>query len=187
MKMENMPMSIDDAQRDMRFGYLGGAPGMFASALAWLAAGLVALSGSPKQAVVTLLIGGMLIHPVGVLLAKMLRRPGAHMKGNPLGPLALESTIWMIMCLPLAYGASLLRPEWFFPAMLLVIGGRYLTFQTMYGMRAYWACGGALAIAGMLLAKYGAPMAVGAFTGAGIELAFSAFIYIAARNDCSVS
>jgi len=176
-------MTIAEAQRDMRFGYLGGAPGMFASALAWLVAAFVALYGSPKQAVVTLFIGGMLIHPVGVLLTKILRRPGAHTKGNPLGALALESTFWMIMCLPLAYGASLLRSEWFFPAMLLVIGGRYLTFQTMYGMRAYWACGAALALAGFLLAKNGAPMALGAFAGAGIEFVFSAFIFNAVRAD----
>lgn len=183
MKMEKMPMTIAEAQHDMRFGYFGGAPGMFASALAWLVAGFVALNGTPKQAVMTLFVGGMLIHPVGVLLTKMLGRPGAHRKGNPLGSLALEGTFWMLLCLALAYGVSLLRAEWFFPAMLLVIGGRYLTFQTMFGMRVYWACGAALALAGVLLAKNGAPMAIGAFTGAGIEFAFSAFIYFVARRD----
>jgi hypothetical protein len=183
MKRDNIPLTIADAQRDMRFGYLGGAPGMLVSALVWLAAGVVALYGAPMQPVVALFVGGMLIHPIGVLLTKALRRPGAHTKGNPLGALALESTIQMLMCLPLVYGAYLLKPEWIFPAMLLVIGGRYLTFQSMYGMRVYWACGAALGVAGYLLTKNGAPMAVAAFTGSAIEFAFAAFIYNMVRKD----
>lgn len=183
MKMEQMPMTIADAQRDMRYGYAGGAAGMFASAMAWCVAGLVALNGTPKQAVVALFIGGMLIHPVGVLLTKLLRRPGAHAKGNPLATLAMESTIMMIMCFPLAYGASLVRPEWFFPAMMMIIGGRFLLFATMYGMKTYWICGATLGIASWLLFKSGAPLPVGAFTGMSIEASFSVVIYGLVRKD----
>jgi hypothetical protein len=183
MKMEQMPLTIADAQRDMRYGYAGGAPGMFASAMAWCTAGVVALNGTPKQAVVALFIGGMLIHPVGVLLTKLLRRPGAHAKGNPFAALAMESTIMMIMCFPLAYGASLVRSEWFFPAMMMIIGGRFLLFATMYGMKIYWVCGAALGVAGWLLYKSGAPLATGAFTGMTIEATFSLVIYTMVRKD----
>ena len=62
--------------------------------------------------------------------------------------LALASTAWMILMTPLAYGASRLRIAWFFPAMLLIIGGRYLTAAIMFGDRTYWAFGAALVLAG---------------------------------------
>jgi hypothetical protein len=57
--------------------------------------------------------------------------------------------------------------------MLLVIGGRYLVFATIFGMRSYWALGLALAAAGFGLAWRGAgPLPIVA-AGAGIELGFA--------------
>lgn len=176
-------MTVADAQKDMRLAYLGGAPGLFASALAWLTAGLVAIVASPPLAVWTLFAGGMLIHPIGMLLTRALGRSAAPRSGNPLVALALETTVWLILSLPLAYAVSLLRIEWFFPAMLVVIGGRYFTFATLYGSRMYWACGGALALAGILLARADAPAATGALTGAAIETVFAAVILAAARRE----
>ena len=85
-----------------------------------------------------LFIGAMLIHPASVLISKIFGRPGNHSKGNTLGALAWASTLWLIFSLPLAYAVSLLRIEWFFPAMLLVIGGRFLVFGSLFGMRTYW-------------------------------------------------
>lgn len=183
MKMESLPLTIADAQYDMRYSYAGGAPGMLASAMAWCTAGVVALNGTPNQAIATLFVGGMMIHPVGVLLTKLLRRPGAHTKGNPCGVLAMESTILMIMCFPLAYGASLAHTAWFFPAMMMIIGGRFLLFATMYGMKVYWVVGATLGIAGYLLHKAGAPFAMGAFTGCTIEGTFALVIYSMCRKD----
>ncbi|NNG21678.1 hypothetical protein HGB41_01480 [Massilia sp. ML15P13] len=174
--------TVADAQADMRHAYLGGAAGVFASALAWLAAGLVALDGAPSRAVLTLLVGGMMIHPVSMLLAKAMGRPGVHARGNPLGTLALEGTVWMVLGIALAYGISLWRSELFFPAMLLVIGGRYLTFASVYGMRVYWLCGATLAGAGLLLGANLASMAAGAFAGSAIETAFAVAFYLMQRR-----
>lgn len=175
-------MNIVDAQDDMRRGYLHGGPGVLASSLVWLAAGAVALSRSSDASIATLFIGGMFIHPLGLLIAKALRAPGRHTAGNPLGTLAMETTIPMLLALPLVYAVSRLNIGWFFPAMLFVIGPRYLSFATMYGMRLYWACGAALAAAGYALFASGASFAAGAFTGAGIELLFAAIILIGARR-----
>ncbi len=171
-----------DDQRDMRVAYIGGAPGMLTSAIAWLAAGSVALMQTPERAVWALFIGGMLIHPVAVLVTKAMGRSGAHRTGNPLGALALATTAWMIFCLPLAYVVSLHRIEWFFPAMLLVIGGRYLTFATIFGSRVFLVCGAVLALAAYALAATKSSPAIGAFTGAAIEAAFAMVILIDARR-----
>lgn len=178
-----MKTDLSQAQADMRFAYCSGASGMLASSLAWLCAAIATGLASPQQAVWVLFIGGMLIHPVGVLISKLAGRPGNHSKGNPLGSLAWASTLWLVFSLPLAYGVSMLRIEWFFPAMLLVIGGRYLVFSSLFGMRIYWACGLALAAAGYILVQASASPAAGATTGAVIEAAFAVVIFVIDRRE----
>ena len=175
--------TIAGAQREMRVAYYGGAPGMLTSATVWLIAGIIAVTRSPDRAIWALFVGGMLIHPVSGLLTKILGRSGKHRAGNPLGALALATTFWMILMLPLAYAVSRLRLEWFFPAMLFIIGGRYLTFSTLFGTRIYWFCGAALVLAGLALGRANASPAFGAFAGAAIEAAFAATIFATARRE----
>lgn len=178
-----MTLDLAAAQADMRRAYYGGAAGMAASAAAWLAAAMVATRGNADAAIWTLLVAGMFIHPAGMLVARLAGRQGAHAKGNPLAGLAGASTFWLVFSLPLAYAASRLHVAWFFPAMLLVIGGRYLTFDTLFGNRTYWLCGLALAAAGILLGRALAPPAIAAFAGGAIEAAFAIAIAWRERRD----
>jgi hypothetical protein len=170
-------MNIADAQQDMREAHCGGATGLLASGSVWLVAAAMSLLSTSGHAILTLILGGMLIFPLSVLLAKALGRSGFHTNGNPLAPLALEGTVWLLLAIPLAYGVSLYRVEWFFPAMLLTIGGRYLTFATLYGMRLYWACGATLALAAVVLVFARAAVPVGAFAGGVIEYVFGAVVF----------
>jgi hypothetical protein len=124
--IEKEIQTIQHAQHDMRIGYSHGYAGVIVSGIAWGIAGLAAIYFSPKQAVWTLLVGGMLIHPPGIVFNKILGTSGSHSPNNPFGKLAMEGTLFMLMCLPLAYGLSMQKVEWFFQAMLLIIGGRYL-------------------------------------------------------------
>ena len=177
-----MDMSIAEAQADMRHAYYSGGAGILASAIAWSVAAAIAISGSSQQAIWALLVGGMLIHPFGLLICKLLRTSGAHTKGNPLGQLAGASTFWLIFSLPLAYALGLQNPGWFFAAMLLVIGGRYLVFATLYGMRLYWMLGLSLALAGFALATLSAPAYAIAGAGAALEMGFAAICLIQHRR-----
>ncbi len=180
-------MTIDEAQADMRHAYFGGATGIFASALAWLAAALVAHLVSPRGGIATLFIGGMLIHPVAILLSKLAGRPGAHGKANPLGRLAIETTVWMLLAIPLAFLLAFQRAEWFFVAMLVTIGGRYFTFATLYGMRVYWVCGLALASAALALAALNANSTLAALAGGVIELVFAGVVFVMVRRGAAQS
>jgi hypothetical protein len=171
------PMLVSDAQSDIRRGSLSGAPGILASSLAWFVAAFVAWQISPQHAVWALFVGGMLIHPVGLLIATAMGSRGDFTKGNPLGGLAFANTAWLIFSLPLAYAVSLQHIEWFFPAMLLIIGGRYLTFATLFGMRLYWALGLALAGIGFWSGIRLVDPAVVALAGAATELAFAALAF----------
>ncbi|WP_333796978.1 DUF7010 family protein [Rheinheimera sp.] len=170
--------SLNAAQTDMRFAYCSGAAGMLASSLIWLASAAAVVFASAQQALWVLLIGGMFIHPLGVVIAKLAGRPGNHSKGNPLAGLAYASTFWLIFSLPLAFAAAQLRIEWFFPAMLLVIGGRYLVFSSLFGMRLFWFCGLALAGAGFVLGQFAAAPLYGALAGGVIELIFALVIFV---------
>ena len=176
-------VTVAQAQADMRRGYLFGAPGVLVSGLVWLVAGGVAVFVADRAAVLSLLVGGALIHPLGVLVEKALGRPGTHTAGNPLARLAGETTVSLLVGLVIAFAVSTVRLEWFFPAVLLVIGGRYLAFQTLYGVRTYWVCGGVLCVAGLGLGLLAAPVAVGAFTGGAVEVVTAAVLFVQARRE----
>lgn len=75
----------------------------------------------------------MAIHPLAMLLSKALGRPGKHRADNPLAALALESTFLLFIGLFIAFVVAQVRGDWFYPIMLLIIGGRYLVFATLYG------------------------------------------------------
>ncbi len=167
----------------MRRAYYGGAPGMITSATAWVVAGVVSYRVAPTSGVWALLIGGALIHPVSGVLSKALGRSAAHAAGNPLSALAFATTIWLVVSLPLAYVVSRYHIQWFFPAMLFVIGGRYLTFATVFGTRLFWFAGAALILAGYALGRAEAPPGASAFVGAAVEAAFAAVLFASVRRE----
>lgn len=84
----------------------------------------------------------------------------------------------MLLYFPLAFAAQIQMIEWFFPAVLLVIGGRYLTFAVMYGMKIYWLLGFALAAVGLVSGYIRVAPIVSAAAGAGIELVFAIVIFV---------
>jgi hypothetical protein len=171
------------AQTDMCKGYANGSIGIIVSGLIWLTSAIISYQYSANQAVWTLLIGGMFIHPVGVLLSKVIRLSGTHTKGNPLGNLAMEGTIFMIMCLPLAFALSLQHAEWFFQGMLLIIGGRYLTFASIYGFKLYWILGAVLGVAACFL-FYSKVQSLGCLlTGSFIEISFGLLVFLSFRRN----
>jgi hypothetical protein len=93
--------------------------------------------------------------------------------------------IWMVFCIIVAIGIALYRVEWFFPAMLLIIGGRYLTFVTLYGIRIYWAFGATLAASAIPLVVFSAPAISGAYTGALIEYVYGIAIFAAVKRSAT--
>jgi uncharacterized membrane protein (UPF0136 family) len=87
------------------------------------------------------------------------------------------------MCLPIAFGLSLQYTEWFFQGMLLIIGGRYLTFSSIYGIRLYWILGAVLGVAAYLL-FYNSVQSLGTLlTGSLIEISFGLFMFLSFRRN----
>ena len=174
--------TFKQAQIDMCRGYANGSIGIIVSGLIWLVSATISYQYSAKQSIWTLLIGGMFIYPLGILLSKVMGLNGTHTKGNPLGNLAMEGTIFMIMCLPIAFGLSLQHAEWFFQGMLLIIGGRYLTFASIYGLKLYWILGAALGMAAYLLFYFKVQSFGSLLTGSLIEISFGLLMFFSFRR-----
>ena len=175
--------NLKEAQENMRNAYGYGSIGIFISGTVWVTAGLIVNLYSSHKGIWTLIIGGMLIFPLATLIGKLMGIKGAHNKDNPLGKLAMEGTIWMIMCIPLAYGLSLVKTEWFFQGMLLIIAGRYLTFASIYGLRIYWLLGIILGLAAYVLFKMKALDHTSALTGGLIETVFGVIVFVLYRHN----
>ena len=133
-------MQFAQAQKDINDAYAGGSTGVFVSGLVWLLAGIAGLFFSPQVSILTLFFGGMGIFPIGVLLAKALKRSGKHQAENPLGKLALESTAILFVGLFLAFCVAQIHLDWFYPIMLLAIGVRYLVFNTLSSNLSVISC-----------------------------------------------
>ena len=178
--------NISYAQADMCRAYANGSVGILASGIVWLTSAIVAYRFSATQSVWMLLIGGIFIFPLSVLFSKIIGLTGAHRKENSLGNLAKEGTIFMLMCLPIAFALSLQNIAWFFPAMLLIIGGRYLTFASIYGNKLYWVLGAVLGMAAYVLYTLKTPPFISALTGSMIELTFALLMFIGFRRKVNV-
>lgn len=178
--------NLQDAQSDMRDGYGYGSIGIFVSGIIWIISSLIVNFYSAERGIWTLIIGGMFIFPLATLIGKLIGVKGQHNKNNPLAKLAMEGTIWMIACIPIAYGLSLVNAEWFFQGMLMIIGGRYLTFASIYGMRIYWLLGAVLIVVACALFKMHVNVFVSAFTGGLIETMFGVIIFVLYKNNKNI-
>jgi len=118
-------------------------------------------------------------------MAKLVGVPGSHSKQNPLGKLIMEGTIFMLMCIPLALLLSLQNHAWFFQGMLLIIGGRYLTFATLYGIKTYWILGAVLGAAAFALFFFNGNPAISALSGSMIEIGFGIFLFLSYKKNQS--
>lgn len=173
-----MPDSISTtAQQEIREAFYDGAPGVLVSGLVWCTAAAVGYARAVDQGIWTLLIGGVFIHPLSVMLAKLLGRSGAPPKGNGLVAVAGASTVWLIVCCAMSYGLSLLSKVLFFPAMMATIGARYLIFATLYNRAAFAVGGMVLLLAGMAALFFGlAPFQAAALGGA-IEIGLALALF----------
>ncbi len=174
--------SISHAQADMCNAYADGSVGILSSGLIWLITSIAAFHYGDAKAVWVLLVGGTLIHPIGILVSKSLGLRGVHSAKNYFGKSAMEGTVFMLMCIPLAFALSLIHKEWFFLGMLMIIGGRYLTLSTIYGKIIYWILGGVLGISAFILFKSNAPVLTSVLTGSCIEITFGIFMLINFRK-----
>ncbi len=167
-------MTVLDAQDDLRRAYVGGGPGVFASALMWFVAGLVERSQSVGPAFAVLFFSGMLIFPLSALACRLLFRREKEAPDNPLGRTALESTFAMIGGLFAAWLFLRYQPSWVFPLAAVAVGTHYAAFRTVYGDNLFWLLGALITTIGLVSIYEVVPVPAGPiFAVAAIELMFA--------------
>ena len=168
--------SLAAAQHDLSRAYAGGAPGVLVSGLVWLIAGAVWQLYGTMAAFAALFVGGMAIHPLGLLIERIAFRAPKASIGKPLEALAIEATIPLFVGVLIAWVLLVRAPDLAIPVFAAIVGARYFLFRTLYGDIAYWALGGAiLLIAGPALFGIGLPLNIGFLIGL-VELIAAAVI-----------
>lgn len=161
-------MEIHDAQKEMRSRFVGGFYGQLVSGILWLVSASLATWSSPRASITTLVIGGFFIFPLTELLVRLGGEKKSLSAENSLRELGMQVAFVLPASMPLLVPVALYRLNWFYPAMMILLGAHYLPFVFLYGMRIFAALAAVLVGGGILIALYwSASFSAGAwFTGA---------------------
>jgi hypothetical protein len=145
-------MLVREAQEEVRTVFAGGAVGQAVSGLLWLISAALGTWASPRAAILTLVVGGVLIYPLTSLALRLLTGSGSRRRENPFNGLAMQSAFILPLSLPIVGAAALYNLNWFYPAFMVALGAHYLPFIALYGMWQFVALaalliGGGVAIA----------------------------------------
>lgn len=182
-RIKRCTITVIAAQHDLRRAFVGGGPGAFVSGVLWLTAAFVKTQHGVGLAFAVLFFGGMLIFPLSQLVSRFLFRREPANRQNPLGRVALESTIAMIGGLFAAWLFFPFQPDYVFPLAAIAVGTHYLAFRTVYGDSLFWVLGGLITAVGVIdVLRYldipGGPiLAVGL-----IEIVFAAILTVRAKQ-----
>lgn len=170
-------MHIAEAQADLRRAYVGGGPGAIVSSLVWFGAFYVYTVHGTASAFTFLFFAGFLIFPVATLICRFGFGRAKEAADNPLGLVALESTIAMIGCLLAAWLLLPVKPEFVFPVAAIAIGTHYFAFKTAYGDRTYWVLAAVITFVGASVIFRLIPIPGGTIGAVAIiELVFGVFL-----------
>ena len=147
-------MDIADAQREMRSVYIGGFWGQLVSSVIWLASAAVGTWVSPKASILTVVIGGFFIFLLTQMLLRLSGRRARVSKENTFHSLGMQVAFVLPFSMLLLVPVGLYNLNWFFPALMVLLGAHYLPFATLYGMRMFLFLAGILIGAGVVIAQY---------------------------------
>ncbi len=175
-------MQLKAAQSAMRATHVAGAPGVLASGIVWLVAGLVWQRSDITHAFAVLFFGGMAIMPASIFISRVILRAPKAAGDNPLDRLALEITCPLFAGLLFSYKLLYLNPSAVFPVMATIIGARYFSFRTIYDDVTYWILATALAVMGgsAFLGVLSWPVNLAVSAGI-VEIVFAVFLFV--RRD----
>jgi len=179
-------MDIQDAQRENRSVYIGGFVGQLVSSVIWLVSAALGTWVSPKASILAVVIAGFFIFALTQMLLRWSGRRARVSRENPLHWLGMQVAfvlpISMLLLVPVGY----YRLNWFFPALLILLGAHYLPFATLYGMRMFLFLAAILIAMGYVISQwFSGTFSLGAWLG-GVTLFVFAWIGRAiARRDAA--
>ena len=116
-------MLVADAQKEVQTASVGGFWGQLVSSVIWLLAAALGTWGTPRAAIVELVLCGFLIFPATQLLLRLAGGPASLSRENPLGKLAMQIAFTLPMTMLLLAPVGAFRLNWFFPGVHDSAGG----------------------------------------------------------------
>jgi hypothetical protein len=145
---------VQDAQREVRTVFVGGFWGQLVSSAIWSASAALGTWMTPRAAIIALVLGGFFIFPLTQLLLRVSGRPASLPSGNPLGSLAMQIAFTVPLSMLLLVPVTEFRLNWFYPALMILVGAHYLPFTFLYGMRMFIPLSAILVSGGLVIALY---------------------------------
>jgi hypothetical protein len=177
-------MDIGEGQREIRTRFYGGCYGQLVSGVLWLVSAALATWRSPGAAIATLVVGGFFIFPVTELLVRLAGEKASLNPANSLRYLGMQVAFVLPLSMPLLVPVALCRLNWFYPAMMVLLGAHYVPFVFLYGMRMFAALASLLVGGGVIFAMYrSSSLNIGAWYTAVILLVFSGLGAVLVRRE----
>ncbi|RLE19780.1 MAG: hypothetical protein DRJ65_19655 [Acidobacteria bacterium] len=179
---------MNDQHAQYRHCHLGGAVYLTVEGLLWLFSASLGATGRIPAAMLTLLIGGMLIHPIATACSRLLRLPTPD-GSNQLPILNTWLALTIPLGLPLIFMAtSSGREDLFFPAFAVLVGAHWLPFTYIYSMKSFLALASSLVLAGTLFAfVFTQSCSTCGFVVGGIHFLFAIIHYSIIRREKEAS
>lgn len=169
-------MDIQDAQREVRSVYIGGFWGQLVSSIIWLVSAALGTWVTAKASIVAVVIGGFLIFPLTQMMLRLSGRPARVSKENSFHFLGMQIAFVLPLSMLLLVPIGHYDLNFFFPALMILLGAHYLPFATLYGMRMFLFLAGILIAAGVVIAQnFSGTFSLGAWV-AGLALFVFAWI-----------
>ncbi len=147
-------MLVQDAQREVRTVFVGGFWGQLVSSAIWLASAAVGVWVSPRAAIITIVVCGFFIFPVTQLLLRLSGGRATLSSGNPFWNLGWQIAFTLPLSMLLLVPVTAFRLNWFYPALMILLGAHYLPFDFQYGMRMFIALCAILVGSGVVIALH---------------------------------
>ena len=139
-----------DRHAAYRIANRGGAVYLFVEAVLWLLSATFGALGAMPAAIITLLFGGMFIHPIALGVSRLLKLPQLD-AGNDLPMLNTWLALMIPLSLPLLFMAVAGgRTHLFYPAFAVIIGVHWLPFTYVYRMKSFALFAGVFVATGIV-------------------------------------
>ena len=167
-------MDIQDAQREVRSVSVGGFWGQLVSSVIWLVSATLGTWANPKASILTVVIGGFFIFPLTQMLLRLSGHRTSVSRENSFNSLGMQVAFVLPFSMLLLVPVGLYQLNWFFPALMVLVGAHYLPFATLYGMRMFLFLAGFLISMGVVIAlRFSGTFSLGAWVGGLTLLAFA--------------
>jgi|SRR6202167_2081303 hypothetical protein len=147
-------MDIHDAQREVRSVYVGGFGGQLVSSVIWLVSAALGTWVNPKSSILAVVIGGFFIFALTQMLLRLSGRRASVSRENPFNSLGMQVAFVLPFSMLLLVPVGFYKLNWFFPALMILVGAHYLPFATLYGMRIFLFLAGILIVMGVVIALW---------------------------------